>query len=348
MCDAFLSEYASSLNDDFSRDGTNTGLIPTAVFFDEPDCGGTMFPSNQGNVSNYDYSKPLTLSLVPQSFFIPFNIPEMTLYSKSGLSTTVNGPFVARDTSLLSWSSKPTAQTMNMDPIVSVSAQVLDYENEVVVPACMGKQQLLGSNVLTYLEPQKNYCNNYMKEAFCAKNPQHEYCSCFAELPVVQKLSQSLDPPVNLPVICFGPQCATKNSYKTQGMLQDPCNLILCRTTINETPGIFNNETDQVFCGGQYYNSTTPVVIPSASTIPPPTDVADGNEQSEPFYIWIMIAVSALLFILLIYLFFTSPSPHKSSVGRQITKLKRDLANYQKKSVVTKGVDLSSMDNVVF
>jgi len=351
MCDAFINSYAAQLNGSPDRTADNPGLIPTIVLFSGTDCTGQMYPTTEGVIGNKDYSTKTTLPFTVKSFYVPFNYSAVTFTAASN-SLTLNGPFIGRDVSLLAWNKSFNSQTLDGLPPQYVQGTPLDYEQEVVFPGCMGKHQILENSLLRYLQPQTAYCDDYMENKHCTLLLSSDECSCFRELLFVEKLSEQVrdNVRINFPVICFGPDCATKRSYKTLAMVQDPCNLILCRSTIKETPGIFNDSQDQVFCGGQYYTESTPISIPSAIPLPSPQPVQNGNEKSAPFYIWIMIGISALLFMLLIYLFFTAPPSHKASLMRQLGTLRKDIKMYQNKqqSKEQQPVDVTTGDNFLF
>jgi hypothetical protein len=185
----------------------------------------------------------------------------------------------------------------------------------------MGRTEFLGPYNLFRYTPQSDSCDAWMRDNWCVNNINNVECACFEELPGIEAKSAALK--VDLPVICFGPTCATQNTYKTQQMLSKPCNLTVCQQTVNTTPGVINEGDDTVFCGGQFFKPTGEIAQPTITIIN--NDDTVGN-TSTPFYVWIMLGVSGLLFLLLIYLLFAPSEKKKPSILREIEKIQKSNA----------------------
>ena len=100
-------------------------------------------------------------------------------------------------------------------------------------------------------------------------------------------------------------------------MMSQPCNLTICQQVISSTPGIVNEGTDVIFCGGEFYKQNASIVVPTVTIVPPK---ARATEET-PFYVWIMLGVSGIMFVILVILLFMDKPKKGSSVLRQIRKL---------------------------
>jgi len=325
-CDDTLQRYASAVN---SFPSTTSDLIPSLLLFSGIECGSSIYPSSGGTfVSNpFTQLQIITISnwtfSVVASFFIPFNFSQVKFTSTNGRTSTFLGPWFVTDTSKTDWQVNGTnTTTANMfdDSIASIQfLSILDWNSQALEPMCMGQQEYIGYNPLTRFQGQTPRCDTFMGSTWCAQsspNISNTECSCFQELPEIEAKSEQLN--VDLPVICFGQGCATQTSYKTLSMLSKPCNLTICQQTVESTPGIVNQGQDTVFCGGQFYKQNGTIVQPSVSPLVTPTNTSSSE---TPFYVWIMLGVSGLLFAILVYLLFSDKQTKQSSVLRQIKKL---------------------------
>lgn len=329
MCDQIFQNYAAAIN---GVDDPNTDLVPTVLLFSGLDCTGTQYPQvgGQGFVTNTFTSGsgvgPIGPSFggpVPffvQSFIIPFNFGSARFNDQTGKLSTFIGPFFTTNTNLLSWQNDTNSSMYNV-PIYAIRfVTVLDWPSQGVLPMCMGRAQTMGPFALNRYTPTSDRCDTFMSTTWCSANINNEECSCFRELPAIEQKSADLK--VDLPVICFGTSCATLRTYKTNGMLSKPCNLTICQQTVNATPGIINAGTDTVFCGGQFYTENGDIAPPSVSPLPSPGGTT--TDQGTPFYVWIMLGVSGLLFLVLIYLLFAQRKGTQSSILRQIQKITKN------------------------
>jgi hypothetical protein len=317
MCDAVLQNYAAAIN---GVSNANIDLIPSLLLFSEQNCGGTQFPNEGGTgfVTNpFTQGTSLTPPFTVQSFFIPFNFNNVQFNSNGNVFTSqFIGPTLVTNTAVINWQNGLTS--MLAAPIANINfTSILNWNSGAMVPMCMGKSEFIGLFVLNRYFPTSDRCDTFMSNTWCSANINNTECSCFKELPGIEQ--KSVDLKVNLPVICFGENCATLRTYKTSGMLSKPCNLTICQQTVNATPGIINAGTDTVFCGGQFYTENGDISVPSVTPLPSP----GGNTKSSgtPFYVWIMLGVSGLLFLILVYLLFAPSKGGKSSILRQIQKI---------------------------
>jgi len=330
MCQVFQENYANFINGNGLNTTNNTSdVIPSLVLFSDSPCAGTFYPSKGGTfISNpFDVGQTImeaSWNFTVASFFIPFNFRMVVMTSSSGNNTsTFIGPYYVEDTSQIDWQflvglGTPSFTDMRSDPIGSIFLNtVLDWQSGCLLPMCMGSPQFIGPYVLSRFFPQTARCDAFMTNTWCAQHLQNTECGCFAELPAVQAKALRLQ--VNLPLICFGEQCALTRTYKTNQMMSQSCNLTICQQTINQTKGIIDAGQDIIFCGGSFFNSQgTLPVLPTATPLPAPVNPRPSEEE---FYTWIILGVAAVLFILVIYLLFNPI--HKSSSAETEMRLQR-------------------------
>ena len=317
MCDALTERYAGVINT------TNPDLVPTVLFFKGKDCTGDMWPGTGTDFIAKEFtstSTPLPVGFNPQSIFVPFNYQNIEVENATTTSS-IPGPYFIADLTTTLWSSGPSAgQNMVTVPITSLTSESrLNWESQALLSMCMGDVQFIGAFVLSRFLAQGQRCDEFMT-SWCSisSNIKSEQCGCFDDLPEILAKSEKLK--VDLPVICFGEKCATTRTYKTSSMLSKPCNITICQQTVNTSPGVINEGTDVVFCGGKFFNEQAEIAVPSIS----PTKGAALSKKGEeaPFYVWIILGVSAILFILLIYIMFSKPLKKGSSILDQLRTIR--------------------------
>ncbi len=324
MCEAFQQNYAVAVNG-FASDTSD--LVPTMVVFDSTQCDGQHFPSDATPIPPTNpFVQTQTLhsadwgGFTIQSLVVPFNFVIVELVSVAGNTAQLLGPTFLPDLGLVRWQTGGTKPpTMTADPIATIQFASVSNWDFQVFSQCMGDLQFIGTTPLTRFTGQSERCDTFMPTQWCVGNNLTLYpnqCSCIVELPEIEAESQKLG--VDLPVICFGQTCATTASYKTNNMMSKPCNITVCQQTISSTPGIINEGQDTVFCGGTFFNAAGNIVAPSITPLPPPSN---AQQAGTPFYVWIMLGVSAILFAVLIYLLFSEKPKKETSVLRQIRKL---------------------------
>lgn len=325
MCEDFINVYAANIN---TVNSDTTDLQPTVVLFTDPQCGGALFPETSGAVSSNSFVQGQTLTrnvdfaMIPAALYLPFDFVQVTLTSDAGRSSLLLGPLTLPNLSLVNWQQPEGGVTnpdMVSDPIKTITFTSLQSWTSSVFDMCMGETRFVGPYPLSRFYPQSERCDYFMTNQFCNNpiNVAHEpdACSCITEEPAIEAQSQQLG--VTLPVICFGTACATTRSYKTNNMLSQPCNLTICQQIISSTPGIVNEGQDTIFCGGQFYKANGSIVAPSVSPDSAPTT----SSESTPFYVWIMLAVSAVLFVVLVILLFMDRPKKEVSILRQLRKM---------------------------
>jgi len=191
--------------------------------------------------------------------------------------------------------------------------------SSVIFSMCTGQKRLIGPYPLSRYDPQGSVCDAYM-QTYCNQpaNQSQEVCGCFEDQKTLAVQEEKLK--VALPVTCFGTKCAKGKAYKTSNMTTLPCNLTVCQQTITTAPGVFNDSDTYLYCGGSFFDrageSTTynPTVSPVV-----PSDTTDPSAQTD-LYTWILFGISAVMFLLLIFLLFgAKPSP---TIKKTITKSK--------------------------
>lgn len=330
MCEVALSNLANAINAELDP---TKDFVPSLVFFRNSQCAGGFFPNQGGAFTTNTWKAGETLNASQwnnqaAALFIPFNFKTVLLTSNAGRTSTLLGPYLIPDLSTVTWQNNLAGQVddnMQNDPIKSVLlVTVATWESESVYSMCMGKIGFIGNFALDRYKPQSTRCDAYMQTNWCVSHPDNEECGCFKDLVSIQAKSQDLK--VNLPVLCFGQTCALKNTYKTNNILSQPCSITICQQTINSTPGIINAGEDTIFCAGQFFNEQG--ILPAPVNILPanPSDTGVTN-TGTPFYVWIMVGVSGILFVLLVFLLFGSrPKPNNSSVLAELRRLEKPLA----------------------
>jgi hypothetical protein len=322
MCEAEFERYANAIN---IVESPTSDLIPGILLYSSIECQDIQFPNTGGRnfVSNM-YSSNQTISsgtwgFTVASFFIPYNYKLVVMEGAGGRKSQFVGPYFTTNTASLGW--QVGGGNMHSDPITSITfTEILEWDSQAMLPQCMGKLEFIGLFSLVRYTPQTDRCDAFMMDTWCCPSCtmlNNVECACFKELPEIEAKSAKLG--VELPVICFGEQCATENTYKTKGMLEKPCNLTICQQTINSTPGIINEGEDVVFCGGQFFKQNGDIAQPSITPIPGPPTPTTGEDA--PFYVWIMLGASGILFMVLVYLLFAAPPKHGSSILRQIRRI---------------------------
>ena len=329
MCETFFSQYLSFINGPSQP-------VPSLMLFASTDCNAPQYPVGPGGSTDFvsnPFSAGQTITHANwkvagqlgdnniAAFFVPFNFITVKMRSAGGRESTIQGPFFQANTSNLNWQNnllQPTFADMYSDPIDSMTfTYMMDWPSQALVTMCMGGTNYIGSFPITSWAPQTSNCDTFMTNVWCPDNINRTECACFKELPAIE--AKSLEYKVNLPVICFGQQCATLRTYKTNGMLSSPCNLTICLQTISESPGIIDVSTNVIFCGGSFFNSSGVIPTqPTVTALPAPTEPDDGT----PFYVWIMLAAAGILFLVLIFLLFSEKPTAQSSILAEIKKIK--------------------------
>jgi hypothetical protein len=315
MCQALQQNYASYIN---LQSDLTTDKIPGILLFGGTQCSGAFYPNLSGSFTSNTFTSGQTIVSSTwtgsgvlggniASFDIPFNFHSVLFTSVAGRTSTFIGPYYTTNTANVNWQQNNAAtidNNMFSDPVASVTFNIItDWPNQNVQPMCMGRSSYIGPYALTRFLPQSDRCDYFMLNTWYKQHPTNPENACFAELPAIQQKSTDLQ--VSLPVTCFGEKCSSTKAYRTFSMLSQPCNLTICQQTIHSSPGVFNSSTDTIYCGGQFFSATSDLpALPSVS----PISTSSVTSTDTPFYTWLMLAVSAVLFLLLIYLLF-APRP---------------------------------------
>lgn len=334
MCDALLQNYASAVN---THKNIKDDLHPTILLFDDPNCAANMYPRQSAggyfmdnrhapwkggfDVSNKSFG----------SYFIPFNVELVRFYggTKKGqmYKSDITGPFIELDSKNSIWQShdpptehRPTV-TFTDTPVRHIQIiKLRDWDTDVLEPLCMGRYRTLGSSPLSRYNPGQERCDYYMENQYCIGDrlQKSTSCGCYKNLQVIKTRSANLG--VDLPVICFGEECSTTRTYKSQQMLSKPCNITICRQKIFESDGVYGTTSQDVFCGGHFFQNKGELERPSAVAI---LDVYEGVKGKKNDYItWVVLSVASVLFCLLVFLMFSSKTSKKSpSILNKIKEL---------------------------
>lgn len=331
MCDTFSANYVAQLN---TFDPASSDLIPTTVLFLDPNCGGTFFPEAGSSVPSNVFQtaqsivRDVDFNFIPASIFIPFNFSYIIMYSSSGqYMSTFLGPVTLPNLQLVRWmninpsGTTPIMPTMLEDPVLTITFKTVEQWSAALFTMCMGETRYVNGFPLSRFYPQSERCDYFMTNQFCSvplnQTQYADACACIVEQPALEAKGAKVGVP--LPVVCFGTQCATQLSYKTNNMMAQPCNLTICQQVISSSPGIINQGQDTIFCGGQFFKTNGTLIVPSVT--PQPDVPNSGKGEDNPFYVWVMLGVSATLFVILIVLLFTEKPKKEVSVLRQLRKL---------------------------
>lgn len=324
-CDQVFENYAAAINN-FSP--VTDDLEPGILLFDSVQCSGTPFPKPLFQSNTYQSGDEIKVAnwgfAVVRTFYIPWTFRKVSVESKNGRTSTFVGPWEITDTANVNWQYESDGTTlgkvsMSADPIATITFDsILEWESQALLPMCMGGLRFISAYPLVRYTGQTDRCDEFMTNEWCVDQRlnRNTECECLSELPEIEKKSQELG--VALPVICFGEGCATDNTYKTLAMLDQPCNLTICEQTVREAPGVIDQSTNTVFCGGQFFRQDGSSTNPNVS---PVTSPAATTGDDAPFYVWIMLGISGIIFVVLIFLLFYKKPIRSPSILRQIKKL---------------------------
>lgn len=281
-----------------------------------------------------------------RSFVIPFNIKQITLHSATISNvyyySKYIGPSYVSDTYQVNWQGKydngvrtPDFSThMSSHPVNGfkinesyANDSSLSYLKNVVKTGCLGSPISIGGIQMTRYMPRSARCDAFMSNQYCVStynaeaNPPTlgsiglEECSCFSDQEKL--LDTNIAKGIVLPVICFGKDCATKDTYKTRTMVSLPCNATVCQSTVKETGNVLVENQDKIYCGGRFYNNIGEA-LPEAT---PPLDTKQGvkatDKPIDSFYSYIMIGAAAIFLALFVYLLLApKPSSHSKVLDR--------------------------------
>jgi hypothetical protein len=327
MCDAFLQNYSSAMN---NYSNPKQDIVPTIITFTDINCTGGFFPRgsslDQYVSNNYTNGQLINLSHTIKSIFIPSNFTSVTFsgtYSSHTYTSTVKGPLMWSDLSAIYWqtytgSGDPDKDMVKVPPTTMLINTIKDWQSEVVKPACMGKPLNVGQFSLTRFTPARERCDYFMKNQFCINDSleNDESCGCFKDLYTIQAKSQNEK--VDLPVICFGENCGNKNTYKTASMLSKPCNITICEQLLNTSEGLINDSTQTIYCAGHFFQNQGSFISPTVTVTSVPTASTETNS-----YIWI-IAISVVAFgVLMLLMFAKIEEGPKKTVMEKLKEAKK-------------------------
>lgn len=327
MCDRDpLISYATIVNNNNSVDDATTDVVPCVQIWALTSCAGTIYPGfgvsnpwSQGDSITKDtvsanYTK---FDFTIASLFIPFNFVTVTLTSVAGKTLVLNGPRYLNDVSEWNWSNSTVS--LSIDPIHTITFSTIQPWFNLLSQMCMGKQQFFGTSPLTRFNGQEQRCDYFMAQQWCNTRINNTECGCFKDQPGLNTKSQQLG--VQLPVICFGENCGQNNTYRTFQMVEQPCNLTVCQQVIKESPGVIDEGSDTVYCGGQFYKQNATPVSPSIVVASSP----GSGAEVTPFYVWIMLGISAVIFIVLVIMLFGKQrNKNKTPILQQLQQIKSD------------------------
>ena len=194
----------------------------------------------------------------------------------------------------------------------------------------------VGNSVLNSFKPQsiecdtfmKSYCNPLLPKLTCSLSSNDAIvkdgipedlkdrqapCACLLEQKCQEKIYGN-ETAAKMPVICTGKNCSLEG-YKFKEMVQQPCNLTLCRQII-ETDGknIVNTGSQTLYCGTQSHRlisnkdkETNEVKNVQIEQTAAPTQNTQSDKPSHinadrsfPTYLWMLIGFILLMLIVLV------------------------------------------------
>lgn len=313
MCTVQLQNYTSFL------DSADEDYVPSILLWSQSDCTAKMFPSDNKTASfPIDDQFPIGQEiLVPfaQTFaiFIPFTVTSVTFVGSFPENTsTFRGPLLISNTNLLNW------QHGNWVPMTAIRLVIVNGVRDWVQSRrdmCMGQDHTIGSNILQRYNSGTERCDLFMTNEYCVGDTldNDEACACLKEIPDIMSLSNSLH--VDLPVLCFGVQCATGNTYKTNAILSKPCNMTLCEQLLNTTGTETGTIEAMIYCGGKFYDNPGTFALPQ--TTPLPNQAPPTKPTETPYFVWIILGVSGVLLIFVAMLMFAKTNNAQPLVSNQ-------------------------------
>lgn len=278
-----------------------------------------------------------------KSFIVPFNIRQVQFRSAGNpyYVAKFNGPITVENTELVNWQGTQTSgssditfnnsKNMFSTPINAfiitesyANDASLSYLKNVVKTGCMGKPINIGGIQMTRYIARSARCDSFMSNQYCvldnsatASPPtlgslNTEECSCFSEQETL--LSENAEKNVVLPVICFGIDCATKDTYKTRTMTSLPCNATVCQSTIKESGDIKVENEDKIYCGGRFYNNLGTEIPQATAPVATKTGVKSTDKSINSFYAYIMLGAAAIFLALFVYLLLAPKPSTKNKV----------------------------------
>ncbi len=194
-----------------------------------------------------------------------------------------------------------------------------DDVETLIRKSCMGNLLYYGGIAIDRYKPQSPFCDQYMKH-YCLTHVDEDACGCFKDEASI--IAKSEVDQVALPVTCYGPNCSSKNSYKTLAMKQVPCSRMLCKQVIK---GIKEAGDNVITCNGQYFNHNGQVKLIgdyynlAAQVGDPPklsseyvsqvsNDRLESTMPPQPIYAWICLAMAFLMIIIFAMFYMFPPS----------------------------------------
>jgi hypothetical protein len=357
MCDAFFQNYAAALNE---KSPEGKVLIPAMILFRQNNCNEyTIIDHKQSPkcLETFCVSDDKELPFTPHGVFIPFNYnksgstvvfssKKITSFSENGkveekstYTSTFKAPVLISDLSKTRWQTGPLSKKerpyMNKEKLKYIS-YAGDTWHQTVSDMCMGSVGNVGDYSLVKYAPQGAFCDDFMENTWC-KDPsrlENPECGCIKDMQTdIKILSRKYG--VDLPVLCFGKNCGSTSAktYKTLNMLSKPCNLNVCQqdiTAISDSKdSIIDKSKQKVFCGGTFYNNVRNVGAPEVDLI---DRTSKDLPESTPFYTWILMGLSVLVFMILIFTMFRDPVKKSEDIVTELKRIKRR-RKLQKKKV---------------
>jgi hypothetical protein len=310
MCDDLLEWYALRIN---AIQSDTDDLVPSVLFFSAADCSGYMWPNDcRGDFPtgiSGDCKENVAFSVgtkttfppgfTPLSVFVPFHTHHILLTdSVHGTKLDLMGPFVVSDLTTYS-SLAPTDFTV---------LDASDWTTVVLPSACVGNTKYIGRTPLVRYQPQSSRCDVIVTQ-LCQQPNGNPLCGCFADLVDIEARSQVLG--VSMPVTCFGPRCSAGIAYRTAAMVGETCNLTICKQTIVSTPGVIQDGSYTIYCGGRFFDKQGNLIQPVASVEEVAPSSSSNSSTASVWVPYIVVGVGMLICLILVFLIF-SPKPRMS------------------------------------
>lgn len=282
----------------------------------------TKGPTTINNASSLKFQEMYDLAASSSSY------TPLPYYYTSDVNTSIIGT-VKRDLVKMGYETEGMYQNTYLVYVSSVSddtvvhlqyrinvTQAEDVET-MIRKSCLGDLLYYGGIAMDRYTPHSPFCDQYMRN-YCLTHVDEDACGCFKdEASVIAK--SELDK-VALPVTCYGPNCSSKNSYKTLAMKQVPCSRMLCKQVIKGIKeagenvitcnGQYFNHNGQVKLIGDYYNLAAMVGDPAKLSSEYESQVSNDRFEStmppQPIYVWICLAM-AFLIIMIFAMFYMFP-----------------------------------------
>lgn len=297
-CREFVtSTYLSKWN------STNTEILP--LLSNIQDCSGPLLTAQQmGQITNKAVTWPNILNLgTIVAMYVPANW--QVTFRSGGDTNVIRGPFLGSVDE-----NNPTVGGVDIFGLFS-GGVTAEFQRVAITPAegigtsweenrlriCTGQNDFnLEGVIIPRYQPHQPVCDTIVTQYCGSVMNQDPQCNCIQENQELEKRY----PTINLPVTCFGQKCG-EEGYRTQEFASEKCSVTVCQSIIQQSgTDIFDSGTTTIYCGGTLFNENDVTPTPQPTATPSVQPVP--QDDSIPYYIWILFSVVVVAAGVLIYI----------------------------------------------